>query len=416
MDSTGIRTIAPADGLWRALHDPSRVDGPARILCGEDCLVEGVTLSLDDYGSEVLYRDRFRAYRKGGAAVVGTEGHFPFGAEVRVRRDLRYAANHVRGTTDVVWPRGASVQRCLGLAGVFLPGVWKRFLCLGPADETAPGPAATWHELPSPAAPATVRQWRRPPLALVFERGDGARVEIGTGVDVWRWERCLGKGAGQGRYSVAVEPAGVRVLRAPLAPAAAVEPEARTYRFGWYLAWQPAGWPPAGDPVPEPVPIPFSERGEALVRAAAGGRPFPSLLLDAGDLHCPEPGRRVPAAAALRAGARGPDPCWQSPVAQKAFRRVIRQIASLAREGALTVRGLSPGLCWDPGHCDRQGGALPHWDLEALLSLAEWTRHQLGAGWEVRLETPASWAVFPSVLGLFAQTGFSGTGHESADE
>jgi hypothetical protein len=416
MDATrGVQTIAHSEGLWRALHDSSRVDGPAEVLCGDDCLAQGITFHLDDYTADLVLSDRFRACRRGGTAVVETAGHLPFGAEVGVSQVLRYAANHVRGVTDVAWPAGAAVRQCLGLVGLFLPGAWRRVFLVPPCGEQAAGATAGWEELPAvTGAPVTVRQWPCPPLALVFERIDGARFEVGTGGDVWRWEHCLGCGPAAGRYAVVAEPGGIRVLRAPLAPARAVEPERRRYRLSWYLAWQSGRAVSGTGELSEPVRVRFSAQGEALVREAAGRARCPALLLDLRDWPCLAHARRLPTPAAARSGVRSGAPCWASAVAQKAFRRVIRQVASLGPEGTLRLRGLAPGPCWDPGHWERRGEPLPHWDLDGLLNLGEWGRQQLGPGWQVTVEAPG-WEALPSVAGLFAPTGFRAADDEAAD-
>jgi hypothetical protein len=93
---------------------------------------------------------------------------------------------------------------------------------------------------------------------------------------------------------------------------------------------------------------------------------------------------------------------------------MIRQIAALGPCGALTWRGLTPGPCWDPTHCERQGEPLPHWDVDALLGVCTWGRQQLGPGWQVRVEAPG-WEMLPSVTGLFAATGFAAPSDEAPD-
>jgi hypothetical protein len=416
MDATQrMLTIDHSEGLWRALHDSARVDGPKEILRGEECLARDVSFHLDDYGADLMLGDRFRASRKGGIALVESVGHFPFGAEVRVSQSLRYAANHLRAVVDVGWPAGATVRQRLGLGCVFLPGRWERFFCLPPCAELAAGAVAAWHDLPAgPSVPVTVRQWQHPPLALVFQRPDGSRFEVGTGSDLWRWERCLEAPSASGHYAVVAEPDGVRVLRAPLAPATTFQPRARTYRFCWYMAWQPGAAEPRQPKAAEPVPVRFSAHGEALVREAVGKQGSPRLLLDMAEWPCPPRSRRLPTAAALGTGERAASPCWESSAVQKAFRRTVRQIASLGPEGFLTLRGMAPGLCWDPGHWERRGEPLPHWDIDGLLAVSEWARQQLGPGWQIAVEA-AGWEVLPSVAGLFARTGFAAPADEASD-
>lgn len=417
MDATDgtTRQIVPDHTLWRASHDVSRVDGPAEIRAGGDCLLREVTFYVDDLGAELALSDRFRAAHKAGTATVETAGRYPFGGEIGVTQTLRYAANHVRGVTDLHWPPGTALKRHLGVAGVFLPGRWERFYCLPPCLHLAEGRAGGWQDIPA-VAPGSgmIGHWHRPPLALVFERGDGTRVEVGTGGDPWRWERNLGFGPEAASYKIMAEAEGLRVVREPLMTCAEVEPARRAYRFTWYLAWSPAGIPAPQPGLPDPTPIGFSARGEALVREAASGAATPSLRLDMNAWPGPAHARRAPSAAAFLTGTRNAALCWESAAAQKAFRRVLRQIAALGPEGYLTLCGLEPGACWDPAHCERHGDPQPHWDMDALLGLSTWGRHLLGPGWQIAVEAPA-WEALPSVAGLFAPTGFSSLADEDAD-
>jgi len=417
MDPTDGTTtvIAPTHGSWRALHERSRVDGPAEIRVGDDSLLRNATFYVDDLGADLALSGRFRAAFKGGVATVETAGRYPFGAEIGVTQVLRYAANHVRGVTDLHWPAGATVRRHLGVATVFLPGRWERLYCVPPCLHQSEGRTAAWQDIPA-VAPGSgmIGHWHRPPLALVFERADGTRVEVGTGGDVWRWERNLGFGPEAASYKVMAEADGLRVVREPLMTCAEVQPARRVYRLSWYLAWSPAGGLEAPRGFPEPVPVSFSAQGEALVRQAAGGGAVPSLLLDMNAWPGPAPARRAESAAAFLTGQRAAAWCWESAALQRAFRRIVRQLAALGPDGFLTLRGLEPGACWDPAHCERPGEPQPHWDLDALLALADWGRQQLGPGWRIAVDTPGG-AVLPSMAGLFAPSGFAAAEGEDAD-
>lgn len=410
-----ITEISPASGAWRAVHDATRVDGPLEIRCGEDVLVRDVTFHVDDLGAELALSDRFRVAYKGGTATVDLAGRYPFGAEVGITQVLRYAANHVRGVSDLHCPAGTIVRRHLGLAGLFLPGRWERFYCVPPCLHLAEGRVAAWQDIPAATAGSgMIGHWHRPPLALVLERADGTRLEIGTGGDVWRWERNLGFGPEAASYKLMQETAGVRLVREPLMVCAEVQPVARVYRLSWYLAWAPPGGNPAPARFPEAVPIAFSERGDALVREAVGSAAVPALVLDMGTWPGPDRARRAPSAAAVLKDCREPAWCWECDGVQKAFRRIVRQVAALGPEGSLTLRGLTPGPCWDPAHCQRRGEPVAHWDLDALLSLANWGRQQLGLGWEITVEAPG-WEALPSMAGLFAPTGFAAAEGDDAD-
>lgn len=416
MNSTAeVCEIAPADGSWKVRHQRARVDGPAEITCAGDCLAREVTFALDDFGADLVLRDRFRDFHRGGAAVVEVSGHYPFGAEIGIAQSFRYGARHVRVVSDLSLRKGSVVQRQVSLGSLLLPGPWRRVYCVPPCQELSEGRTGAWLDLPT-VAPATgvLAQWQHPPLALVFERPNGARFEVGTGADVWRWERTFGVAAATAGYTLLAEPDGLRLRREPLLTETEVQPRAQMYRLSGYLAWQQAGYVAPARSSVAPVPVRFTGEGEALVQEAAAGAASPALLMDLAGWPCLAQRRRAVSPAALRRGERSPCPCWESAGVQKALHRMIRQIAALGPRGTLTWRGLYPGLCWDPAHCERQGEPLPHWDVDALLGLGTWGRQQLGPGWQVHVDVPG-WEMLPSLTGLFAPTGFAAGAGEAPD-
>ena len=416
MNSTAdVREIAPADGLWKARHDATRVDGPAEITCAGDCLVREVSFQVDDFAADLMLRDRFRDFHKGGAAVVEASGHYPFGAEMGIAQTFRYGARHLRVVSDLTLRKGSTVRRQIDLGSLFLPGPWRRLYCIPPSQDLLEGKTAGWLELPAAFPPeGVVAQWPRPPLALVFERPNGTRLEVGTGADLWRWERHFGLGSATAGYTILAEADGLRLRREPLRTDAEVQPQPREYRLSWYLAWQAADYQAPAPSDLEPAVVRFTAQGEALVQEAAGAAACPALLIDLAHWPCLASRRRAASPTALRRGERAPCPCWESAGVQKALHRMIRQVAALGPRGVLTWRGLVPGLFWDPAHCERQGEPLPHWDLDALLGLGTWGRQQLGPDWQVHVDVPG-WEMLPSLTGLFAPTGLAELPAEAPD-
>lgn len=382
-------TVRPADGGWLATHAADRLGGPQCLAVDGQPLLEPARNGIDDMEDTAAVLEQVRAYRRAGCAVVESRGFLPFGKEVRFEQVCRYAANHVRVTLDLAWPRGALVRQRVSVGAAFLPGRWSRLLVVSARPDTAAPGLATWQPLPDAPATGTALAWEstQPPAALVAERADGARLELGTG-DVWRWERCLGLGAGaSGRYAVTVEPGGLRVTREPLVVTGPeVTPVASRYRFAWYAAWTTPG--PAAPPTPAHGAR--RRRGEQLLDAAA---------LPAQPTWCrlriPPPGVGVREAAT---------PCWECGGVQKSARRLVRQVAAAGQP--LRVRGLSPGLCWDGAHLDRPPDtALPHWDVPGLLDFGVWLRQQLGPERSVTRE-PTPWDDLPSLAGLLRPNGF----------
>ena len=413
MTSRTVDIVHP-DGTWSAHHDAARADGPLAIRSAGEPLVRDVGWYVDELPAETMLLDRFQAFRKGGCAMVQTRGHYPFGAEVGMTQRCRYAANHVRVTNDLRWRSGARIERHVGVGGLFLPGEWRRYYCVPPCLHLSEGKPCTWVEIPSSVSGSgMIGHWHRPPLALVFERADGSRVEVSTGDDVWRWEENFGFGPEAGSYKIMSVEGGLRVVREPLMTCTEVDPRPRDYRFTWTLSWKTMLSSPA-EAFPPPVPIILDQR-RRLRPLPAGDGP-PSLVLDLNSLPWPEAACRQATPADAIRGKRLATPCWHSRATQKLARHIIRRLSTLEPAGWLTVRGVEPGPCWDASHVDRPGDPLPHWDAGALLDFAVWTRQQLGPEWHIRAEVAEPWKPLPSLEALFANNGFRVDSHTETDD
>ncbi len=397
----GQVTLAPERLGWEAHHDEGRFGGPGELLVDGLPLVQVESFQLDDMDSATVSVSRTQGFRKSGAALVRHEGLLPFGETIQVAQTCRYAANHVRITFDLNWPRATVVRRHFGVGGLFLPGVWKRYYLLPACAHLGEGARPGWHPIPAePAGSGMAGHWHRPPLALVFEREDGMRLEVGTGADVWRWEQCLGCGPEAGSYKIMQEPDGLRVLREPLMTCEEFMPEKRQYRLTWHLAWQRPGRLPA---LPTETALDLAAARPADLRANQGG----CFRLDPARLGLPETCLRQETHEAFLRNDPPGSPCWFSNGTQKAARKLIRSLANLPEPGTLVVGPLAPAPCWVPGHCDRKGPrGIAHWDLDPLLDFAVWTRQQLGPAWTILPDSPLA-AVLPSVAGLFGETGFA---------
>lgn len=370
---------------WEALHATDRFGGPSSIAVGGAVLLEGNRTYVDDLDDGSILVTSTKAFRKGGAAVVVTSGYLPFGGETSFRQTCRYAGNHVRVTLDIGWPRGGLVRRHLGVGEHWLPGRWRRVFCIPPASHLAGGAEPAWHAMPdTPVDGHMVAHWHRPPLALVFERADGVRLEVGTGSDLWRWEQSLGYGPESGSYKVMFCAEGVRVVREPLMCCQEFSPEPRPYRLSWYAAWS--------------VP------GRSQVRPNAGAD---AMRLDFTSGPTTLQARRTSSFAAHVRGERSTCACWMASATAKAARRTIRSLAARGSQGDLAVSGLTPGVCWDAAHVGRRApDGLVHWDINALLDFSVWSRQQLGSAWRVFPRVEGFWAELPSLGGLLARNGF----------
>jgi hypothetical protein len=398
--------ILYCDGSWAAIHDENRCDGPLAVEVHEQNLAENVSFYVDDVTAESALADRVKAFRKAGVAVVQSCGHLPFGAETAFTQTCRYAANHVRITFDLRWRRGDTIKRHLGVGSLFLPGRWRRYRCVPPCLHLAEGVLPSWHDVPEePVGSGMLGHWHRPPLALVFEREDGARLEVGTGDDVWRWEQNLEFGPEKGNYKVMAEPDGLRILREPLMTCEEVTPRARDYRLTTYLAWTaPDEETHTRESRCQTGKITFHSDGQAALPGDAVE--VPALLLDFAAMPTPASCQRVPAPAGYALDGTPAAACWRCNAVQKAARRIVRQIAALPDPGILCVKGLVPGPCWNSSHVGQPDSRpAPHWDMSAILDFAEWTRQQLGPEWDIVVD-PGTWGEHPAMLGIMRENGF----------
>jgi len=411
IESTAERvTVTHPTAGWSAVHLRNILGAPCELLCANTPVARPGAFYVDTADAALTVLERNRVFRRGGMAVADSRGRFASGLACRFRHAVRYAGCHYRASLELAWARGDLVQRHFGLGDLYLPGTWTRWYCVPPATHLAEGTLPHWQEIPSAADSKTmVGHWHRPPLALVFERADGVRFEIGTGDDVWRWEQCLGSGPENGSYKVFVDSDGVQVVREPLMCCAPYAVPPREYRWTWYVAWDDVRTVGCTDSpgCPEQLePLTFAD-GRDLVLPPATVQPRDSaFLLDFARVQW-DPGwcRAVTPIGFVR-GLRSGSPCLRCAPVQKRIRRVIRQISSWRNSGRLHLTGLTPGVCWDSAHLDRgRQEGLVHWDMSALLDFAVWARRQLGPDWHITIDVDA-FQPMPSAVSLFKPNGF----------
>ncbi|NOY80201.1 MAG: hypothetical protein GXP31_04260 [Kiritimatiellaeota bacterium] len=404
IERTGDQIIVRHPVLgWEAVHPARRLGGPLRVTAADGTILfRDVTNCIDDLDERSTVLLTAKAFRKGGTAIVAHRGFFPFGGEVRFEQTCRYAANHVRVTLDVGWPGGSRVRRRVAVGSLFLPGAWKTLFTVPPppwTDQSACLPVSRKLPPPPDSGEIMVAHWHRPPPAVVLGRGDGTRVEIGTGGDLWRWQHAFGAGPENGSWKLFLGADGMRFVREPIMTCAEFAPAARPYRLTWYAAWWKGARPTALAGSAGAVPVPF-EGGSAATAGQA-------LALDLQAAPAPAGCKRTRTLCNQVRGVREDVFCWACNPVQKPVRRVIRRLAAQAREGTLILRGVVPGTCWDPRHLGRKHpDGLPHWDMPALLDFAVWTRRQLGPHWRLQAEITPAWAASPALAGMFGPNGF----------
>jgi len=388
-------------GNWLAQHSLSQAGGPSLLQENGIALLKDFHHRYDDLSDELLIPDKVRIFRKAGAAVFSSEGHFPFGAEIALRQNIRYAANHARITTDLRWKKGAALKKELAIGSALLPGNWDRVLVF-PADGKLPA----WQTLTA----GTFHRFSPLPLSLVFRNQHGQSLEIGTGDDLWRWQNGLLAKAQTDAPCIELNIQDDGILFKRLVSINPNEeeffPEPRDYRFTSFLAWSAPALRQNTTAPSEPVALEIRP-GEGLSRKQlleCGSTPCVSL--DFSQLDLPR--------QAMHSLSQGY--CWESKITQKSVRKLIRQLADFSTTGFLQITGgLSPGLCDDPVHCSRKNKAL-HWDLSAILDLTSWTQQRLGDGWTINVQQTAPYDELPSLACLAAANGFRVQNHNDNDD
>lgn len=375
---------------WVAGYDCTSPNGPLYVSQDGVVFLKNLQNCIDDRPMDV---EKTRANRKGGKAVNDTEVSLYGRNASGFRQITRYGNNVCRVTTDVIMKRGTIVKKYLRLGSFTLPGKWVRLLEIPLEGE------AFWSDL----SVGVRRHSGMCPLAWVFEREDGFRVELSAGFDLWRWRNGL-EGTEQetlidvredelffDRHLVSVpETAQVETEDGE---AAGVEPGPRDYRFCYQLAWSVASVKQeAVESVPPMVDISSGSLGELP--------PDMALSIDLGQLPV--------SALGCTDGDASRGICWESNASLQYAKRIIRQLAAAGDKGWLHIAGgLEPSVCTCGKHVDRPRGKTPHWDLNGIICFSQWVRQTLGADWRITYESKGIWSELPSMQCLFGPNGFS---------
>ena len=371
--------ITESNGLWSATHAKGRCGGPRTVAC-KDSLVSDFSCSIDSVPDYLIHSKNARVYHKAGQSIFEGEGAYPTGQTIR--QISRYAANAMRVTWDINWPKATAPKDAVQIGNATLNGKWRRVMVLERDGK------ATWQEL----APGQNLTWQEnPPLALVFEREDGAQVEFSYGFDLWRWNFGLGL-TNSIPLKVTVGEESIQILRqvsdlsvAPSEKEEAPTPQAREYRFMATLAWATPDMAPytlrARIHERNAVPVSFDDNGLLLNGLPEGARDFSIDL------------------------ATLPFTCMESDALLSRMKRFIRQLAAFSAEGSVVFSGFSPTCCTEASHCAKRAATL-HWDHQALLTFAAWAKNCLGEGWSLDFQFPAPLADLPSLKYISLPNGF----------
>ena len=427
---------------WQLNYDDELAAMPTALTIDGRPICSELHNAIDGVTEAHARTEKTHHYRKGGCALYEAAAVFPNGA--RLQLTTRTAGNCQRQTNDLTWPQKTSLHDSLELGSARLDGAWKRCFAIMQGDDLQKAPA--WRDLPQEEKASLT--FDALPAALVLENADGLRLEVGLGDDLWRWQKAMngaylsanqqliitrhGDGLDLRRLLVKCDPKAEEAAaaeRTRLAQAAAEkkraaemarrraegeepaeeeeaqpdvespvsQPEGRPYRFESYLAWSANTLATGTDAVSAATAVPLNKRG-ALDRAdleKLGAEP--ALALDLTQLPLAKENCR-------------PDglPCWKNRRVQTLYRHIIRQLAAYAPKGILRIDGgFAPGWC-DCGRHVSRSGTFVHWDHDALVEAAVWTRQILGDEWIIAAPQSGTAAEMPSLQALFAPTGFRG--------
>ncbi|MGI6354535.1 MAG: hypothetical protein ACOX6W_05500 [Lentisphaeria bacterium] len=393
METPTMMTIQLPGG-WLLRHSPKTCGGPAELAWDGKAVLRDFQCRFDGLSDAAFTTRASRFYRKGGQSVASCEGQVSPLSGNALRQITRYGANAARVTWDLSWRKDTVAKIGVEIGSATLIGAWRRVLVIPDFAAWTSGQAAQWHDL----TPGKTLVFNPIPLAVVCERDDGVQIEFSMGFDVWRWQRGLGDfGPDRTGVALAVSDQEMTFQRQILRGGEDIMPEAREYRFCSQIAWrapasvEPAAFPPA-------TQLEFQATGGGLA-------PLPTVDAD-GVLSLALDFAAMPVASVARRDDGSGLPCWESNVTQRAAHRAIRQIAAAGTTGFLRLDGLTPGGCQDGSHCDRKHGAA-HWDLQGILTFANWARQCLGDGWTIAAPQPDDpWRLLPSLADPLAVTGF----------
>jgi len=408
---------------WTIEYTDGRASGPQRIESQGSTLLSFVHCRIDGVNDDDLAPKKVRHFHKGGAAIFEGEGIFSQGAPLKLRQVQRVAANTIRMTYDLTWPKDTPLKKGLELGSVVLAGAWKRYFLVTP-DATQ----ADWQELPEDSSTVVLSPI---PTAIVLEDAKCRRVEWGLGDDLWRWQKGLngeflhatgrlelsrnGNRLTLRRYvafcDAIAEAKAAEALKndprfqgkpdedgnypEPKVPTS--QPEARNYRFSAYMAWNEPDLVVDYSLAEKATPVAIDPKaGLNRVALEALGE-APCLKLDMAALPVD--------ANARRNGDKNALPCWESRTTLACYKKALRQLAEYAKEGTLVLENFTPGWCNVASHETRKANA-DHWDLPAMLETMVWTRQLLGEGWTILAPQKDIFLEMPSLEALGTTSGF----------
>ncbi len=349
------------------IHDRDSATGPKQISYNGKVIAKDFSCYVDDRKDSAAVVRKSKGYTKGGVGIVECESYLPIGSEIHFSQKYCYNEDSVRISTDINLHTGTTVKRHFGIGCFFMPGKWTKYHLTPAPRHLHEGGTCSTFEIPKVDSkldkPIMIGHWHRPPLSIVFEHEDGFFFELGTGFDVWRWEKCLGAGPEAASYKLFLTEEGIQVVREPLMTCQEFTPQAGQYRFNWYLSW---GDRKPNTPSEDVLWInPLKEKLPETVDKVG---------LDVADFEFHSSFCRVTTPEDLALDKKTDKPCFAHNKTQKDLRTAFRKLKE-KNPTQVWIKNLTTGVCCNPSHVSRRGEALYHNDSGYILDFMDWVRN-----------------------------------------
>ena len=387
---------------FQAEHSLYTFGGPQAISFGKDKIIEEVLTYCGEDLEDAAVIKKIKDYHKQGSSIVNYTGKLPYGNEVEFEHTYRYRSNRVRITSDINIPAGASIDRHFGLGSLFLPGKWEKMYVMPPAQHQVDGAGPYFRKIPKYSGEKVmVGHWHRPPLSVVFYRKNGTRVEIGTGSDLWRWEKSFGYHPESGNYKIILHEDGLEFVREPLACCETFTPVKGQYRFSWYIAWDQERI--IEKPNHNFKYVELNADGKVDLSAYKDLDEDLYVSMDISEIEWPENFYRCDSPVEYVIG-EGSEVSWMNGSFVTRMRKIARQLIEDPKVKGLRLKGMEPGISFHSAHVNKKDAlGTVHWDINALMDFTAWFKDKAQAEnkLELFLDIDEDWNL-PSVKGLFS--------------
>jgi hypothetical protein len=290
----------------------------------------------------------------------------PFGAEPTIERNIEFAGNHAKITTDIKTAGKFSADE-FSVDNLFLPGKWDNIRIIEIPEA---------HIIPSGASQKlsqngkTVYDSEKPFLTIVLESEERGKLELGTGDDLWRWmaaERNFEEA--KASFSIEDKDNGILISRKILTWEEESEMPTQNWRFKWYFSW---------------------EKAEDSKQAEKAGSEMDFLKF-----KLPESAKTV------HDGNVRKEICFAAHITQKRMKKWIRAEASKHDGINISIKNLIPHICESAAHLERaKKKELLHWDIMKIFDFWLWANKQLAkSNSSLSIETDPTLEL-PSLKGL----------------